>query len=351
MTKPILETQELTIGYPSRRQQPNIVARGLSLSLFPGEVVCLMGPNGAGKSTLLRTLSRLQPPLAGTIRIDNRELISLSPFELAKSISIVLTERVNVGQLSGFALVALGRYPYTDWTGRLSQEDRAVIHWAIDTVGATEFAERNVNELSDGERQKVMIARALAQQPHAIILDEPTAFLDLPRRVEMMSLLRQLARNTRTAILLSTHDLELSLRTVDKIWLLVPGEPVAEGAPEDLVLSGQLEKAFQSDGIEFDRQHGAFVLKSCLNRHITLKGNGFHSLWTRKALEREGFTVNASSQETSLQVQIEKAQDEPSWKLQVQHEVTRHASIYDLIVMLQKKTRHLDNNPITDKGV
>ena len=341
MIEPILETQDLTIGYLIRKQPPRVVARDISLSLFAEEVVCLIGPNGAGKSTLLRTLCRLQPSIAGKITIEQRNLTSLSSSEIAKCISIVLTEQVNVGQLSVFALVALGRYPYTDWTGTLSQEDRRVIHWALDAVGAIELSTRHVSELSDGERQKVMIARALAQQPHTIILDEPTAFLDLPRRVEMMSLLRRLARETGTAILLSTHDLELSLRTADRLWLLTPGNTIETGAPEDLVLSGKLAQTFQSDGIRFDPQHGSFVLMQEHNGHISLHGNGLCGLWTRKALEREGFAVNESHNKDSLaDVHVTDRQGTPSWTLQTANESTQHSSIHHLMLTLRNIRSH-----------
>ncbi len=337
MDTPVLITQNLTIGYTSRKQR-KIVSEELSLSLIPGEVVCLIGPNGAGKSTLLRTLTGLQPPLSGKVFIENRELSTLSPFELARSVSVVLTERLNVGILSVFALVALGRYPYTDWTGKLLPKDVETIKWAIKSVGAEDLTFRNFNELSDGERQKVMIARALAQQPHVIILDEPTAFLDLPRRVEMMSLLRQLSRDTGTAILLSTHDLELALRTADRIWLLPVGEKVQVGAPEDLVLSGALEHTFRNNGVKFDKHHGSFIITSHQNAHVTLQGEGFYALWTQKALEREGFQVNKHHHDSPIHVQVEAHNGRASWKLNIQNESTHHSTIYELITMLRKKT-------------
>jgi iron complex transport system ATP-binding protein len=339
MMASILETHHLTIGYTARQHDPTVVSRELSLSLIAGEVVCLIGPNGAGKSTLLWTITGLQPPLAGRVLIENRELATLPPSELARSVSVVLTERVNVGLLSVFALVALGRYPYTDWTGKLLAQDQEVIRWAIRAVGAQELAFRNVSELSDGERQKVMIARALAQQPHVMILDEPTAFLDLPRRVEMMRLLRQLSRDTGTAILLSTHDLELALRTADRIWLLASGGHIQVGAPEDLVLSDALENAFRNDGVEFDKRHGSFTITRPLNDHVTLRGSGFHAIWTQKALEREGFLVNKRSHESPIQVHIEDQNGAASWNLRIYNETTRHATIYELLMSLRKRFR------------
>lgn len=343
MNSSILTTQHLSIGYTSHKHKQKIISEDMSLSLLMGEVVCLIGPNGAGKSTLLRTLSGLQPPLLGTVCINNQELATLTSFELARSISIVLTERVNVGMLSVFALVALGRYPYTDWTGRLLPKDIEVINWAIKSVGGENLVFRNISELSDGERQKVIIARALAQQPHVIILDEPTAFLDLPRRVEMMSLLRRLSRDTGTAILLSTHDLDLALRTADRIWLLPAGEPIQVGAPEDLVLSGALEQAFKNDEVEFDKQHGSFTITRKLNEHITLYGDGFHALWTQKALEREGFLVNKQSHDSPIHVHIEDQNGTTSWNLRIQNESTTHPTIYELLMMLRTKLPRHDS--------
>ena len=339
MQNPVLETCNLTIGYILRKHARKVVSEKMSLSLIPGEVVCLIGPNGAGKSTLLRTLTGLQPPLEGKVFIDGKVLPSLTPFELARNISIVLTERVNVGILSVFALVSLGRYPYTDWMGRLLPKDIEIVNRAIRSVGAEDLVSRHVTELSDGERQKVMIARALAQQPHVMILDEPTAFLDLPRRVEMMSLLRQLSRDTGTAILLSTHDLELALRTADRIWLLPVGEKIQIGAPEDLVLSGALEQTFKNDGVEFDKQHGSFIISRTLHGHVTLPGQGFHELWTRKALEREGFLVNTDPHDTLAEVTIDKQNGTPSWHLTFHEESTTHSTIYDLVMTLRKHVK------------
>ena len=337
VSEAILETQNVTIGYLLRKQKPKIVAQELSLSLFAGEVVCLIGPNGSGKSTLLRTLSNLQPPLAGEIFLEHHPLTSLSAPELAKRLSIVLTDRLHLGQFQVATLVALGRYPYTDWSGKLSREDLDVVYWALDAVGAGALAHRDISELSDGEQQKVMIARALAQQPHAILLDEPTAFLDLPRRVEIMSLLRRLARRTGTAILLSTHDLELSLRTADRIWLLTPNRPIETGAPEDLVLSGKLAQAFQSDGVEFDQQHGTFTLSRHPNAHVRLHGNGLFGHWTRRALEREGFAVNATSEDCPIHIHTEIQNERRAWRLQIDGKSSCHSTIYELLLTLRSQ--------------
>ncbi|MEP7291461.1 MAG: ABC transporter ATP-binding protein, partial [Chloroflexota bacterium] len=175
--QPILQTDDLAIGYGGRA--PQIVAEGLDLTLRPGELVCLIGANGAGKSTLIRTLAGMQAPLSGGVRLMGNDVHKLPANQLAQRLSVVLTERINPGLLTARTLVALGRHPYTDWAGRLTARDEAIVREAIAAVGATALAERQIGELSDGERQKIMIARALAQQPALMILDEPTAFLDL----------------------------------------------------------------------------------------------------------------------------------------------------------------------------
>src|SRR5207344_383202 len=171
--------------------------------------------------------------------------------DLARRVGVVLTERVVVESLSVRRIVELGRYPHSGWFGRIAERDRRVVEWAIDAVGVRHLAERDFSRLSDGERQRVLIARALAQEPVLLVLDEPTAFLDVPSRVELMGLLRQLTREGRLAVVLSTHDLELALRTADLIWLLLPGGDVITGAPEDVMVSGAISMAFEGRQIRF----------------------------------------------------------------------------------------------------
>jgi iron complex transport system ATP-binding protein len=288
----VLETHDLAIGYAGPRQPPVVVAENLNLTLGAGELVCLLGPNGAGKSTLMRTIAGMQKPLGGRVTLCGDDIAALRPRQLAARLSVVLTDRPNVGLLNGYALVALGRHPYTDWTGRLSRYDEAVIRWAVDAVGARDLAERPVMALSDGQRQKFMIARALAQESELILLDEPTAFLDLPRRAEMMRLLRHLAAETGRAILLSTHDLDLALRSADTLWLLADGR-MHVGTPEDLVISGAFEAAFQSEGVTFDRSTGAFSVEREHGRAVLVRGHGIPHTWTRRALKRAGYTLEA----------------------------------------------------------
>lgn len=287
---PVLRAENLAIGYRLSRRGQRVVADGLEVEIHAGEMVCLLGPNGAGKSTLMRTLAGLQPALAGRVWLDGRPLDNLSPAQRARLLSIVLTDRVEVGNLSAFGLVSLGRHPYTRWSGSLSAEDLAAVRRALDAVGAVPLAHRPLLELSDGERQKVMIARALAQEPQLMLLDEPTAYLDLPRRVEIMQILRRLARTEGCTILLSTHDLDLALRSADQIWLLHEGE-LATGMPEELVLQGRFAAAFAAEGITFDMLSGSFQVGGPAGAPLFVAGAGPETVWSKRALARAGYEL------------------------------------------------------------
>jgi iron complex transport system ATP-binding protein len=329
---PVLETTGLAIGYKPSRQPAKVVLSDISVELKAGELVCLIGPNGAGKSTLMRTLAGIQPPLAGTVTLMGDDLQTLKPRQLAQRLSVVLTERVDTGMLSAHALVALGRHPYTDWSGALTSDDEAVVQWAIESVGAAHLVGRSVSELSDGERQKIMIARALAQEPAVMLLDEPTAYLDLPRRAEIMQVLRKLARDAGRAVLLSTHDLDLALRSADRIWLLPAGGPLHTGAPEDLVLNGAFEAAFQGEGVEFDLYTGSFRVNSPPAGEIQLTGDGIAAVWTKRALERAGFCVSHHNTGASIGVEVL----EPSrWRLTINTTTCELTSIDALIAALK----------------
>jgi iron complex transport system ATP-binding protein len=325
LSRTVLQTHHLSIGYPKFT-----VAQDIDVLLYAGELVCLIGPNGAGKSTLMRTLAGMQSPLAGYTTLLNDDVHKLDARELARRLSIVLTDRIDVGLLSGYALVALGRHPYTDWTGQLSPHDEAVVRWAVEAVGASDLAPRNVNELSDGERQKLMIARALAQEPAVMLLDEPTAYLDLPRRVEIMLLLRELARKTSRAILLSTHDLDLALRNADRIWLMPKGGDLQVGAPEDLVLSGAFEKAFASEGVQFDKRTGSFKPQVETSKTIAVEGEGVRYIWTVRALERIGYALDNA---VNCRIMV----TDSSWILQDDGSRTRHESLERLVMALSDR--------------
>ena len=207
-----ITTNRLTVGYRGHR-----VVEDISLSLPCGRLVCLLGPNGAGKSTLLRTLCGFQPPIAGTVTISGSDITTMSAAEVARLVSVVLTDRPLTPSLTAAEMVGMGRAPYTGFWGRLSDEDRRLVSEAMQTVGIAPLATRRMGRLSDGERQKVMIAKALAQHTPVIVLDEPTAFLDYPSKVAVMKTLARLAHDEGKTILMSTHDLELAAQQGDEL--------------------------------------------------------------------------------------------------------------------------------------
>ncbi len=303
---PALRTRDLAVGYRSRREHRAVLER-VSLSVERGELICLLGPNGIGKSTLMRTLGRMQPALWGTVELGGTPLQSLSASDLARRLGVVLTERVIVESLRARQIVELGRYPHSGWLGGLARRDHEIVAWALDAVGATHLAERDFAQISDGERQRVMVARALAQQPVLLMLDEPTAFLDVPSRVELMGLLRRLTREHALAVVISTHDLELALRTADVVWLLLPGGEVVTGAPEDVMLSGAVALAFEGRQIRFDPAARTFRWLTGERGGAALSGQGLRGEMARAVLEREGYSVVSGGERASLSVRIDDA--------------------------------------------
>lgn len=231
----------LSIGYHSRNNE-RIVASGVNAALYRGSLTCLLGPNGVGKSTLLRTLAGFQPPLEGGILLAGRRLDEYSARELAQTIGVVLTEKPDVGMMTAEELIALGRSPYTDFWGRLTRQDREAVEEALVMVGIETLAKRQVSTLSDGERHKVMIAKALAQQTDIIFLDEPTAFLDYPSKVDVLRLLHKICHEADKAVFLSTHDLELTLKVADTLWLMTRDEGILTGTPRQMEAAGALKR-------------------------------------------------------------------------------------------------------------
>ncbi|WP_018353039.1 ATP-binding cassette domain-containing protein [Longispora albida] len=248
----------LAVGY-KRRGRATTVLSGLDAAARRGELTVLLGPNGTGKSTLLRTLAGLQPALGGEQVLDGEDLTTLSDVDRARRMAVVLTDRVDPGLLTARELAGLGRHPHTGFTGALTEADHAVVSWALEAVGAGHLTNRQAAELSDGERQRVLTARALAQEPGLILLDEPSAFLDAPSRVALTGLLRRLARDRDLAVLVSSHDLELALRTADHVWLVDRDGQMHSGTPEELAVGGQIAATFDTDDLVFDPASGTFV--------------------------------------------------------------------------------------------
>jgi iron complex transport system ATP-binding protein len=328
-----LATRGLSIGY-QQGTAARCIAKDLNVSLEAGEFVCLLGPNGVGKSTLIRTLAGMQSPLSGQVQIAGSNFQDIPPRERARLVSVVLTETAPIGMMDAYTMVSLGRHPYSGRFGSLSVEDRERIEWSFDAVGARDLAQRQVAELSDGERQKVSIARALAQETKVMLLDEPTAFLDLPRRVELMSILRNLAHKEKLALLLSTHDLDLALRFADRFWVLTPVGQLIQGYPEAIAMSGDFAKVFASENLDWDASVGSFRAHPtpCLNAKVS--GNGAAALWTKRALERLGFGTTEGHSKAAFSIAV---QGQALW--QVEHDGTTQDfdSITELINWIQSQ--------------
>ena len=272
MNNETIQLRDLSIGYQTKHSVKTVAA-GINGAIRSGELTCLLGANGVGKSTLLRTLAAFQPQISGEIFISRneeggtrKEITSFTDKDLSKVIGVVLTEKPDVRNMSVRELVSLGRSPYTGFWGTYTDEDLRIVDEAIEMVGITDLIRRPVHTLSDGERQKVMIAKALAQQTPVIFLDEPTAFLDYPSKVEVLQLLRRISRDAEKTIFLSTHDVELALQLADTIWLMRKQElgdrsqetgvkgPVTIGSPEALAASGDLGSFIERQNIIFDKE-------------------------------------------------------------------------------------------------
>lgn len=247
----VLYTKDLSIGYSQKKQQ-KIIANDINLAIQKGRFVALLGKNGIGKSTLLRTLSKVQKPLGGSIELNQKSLIKYADKELATLLSLVLTERLPESQLTVIELVALGRQPYTNWIDKLSKTDLQKIIWAMEQTEVAHLKDHRFYELSDGQLQRVLIARALAQDTEIIILDEPTAHLDMHHTFKVFNLLKRLVDNTNKTIIISTHQVNLALELADEL-ILMNEESVQSGTTEKLIEENILSTLFPKEIINFNK--------------------------------------------------------------------------------------------------
>lgn len=339
--KPVIEAKELSIGYSLKGGKKKVIHDKLSLRLYAGEVTCLLGLNGAGKSTLLRTLCGFQQPLSGTVYLKEKPLNTFSQVDFSLAVGVVLTEKTNAGGITAYELVSLGRHPHTGFFGRLKAIDRAVIEESLDAVGISHKATNRLAELSDGEKQKVMIAKALAQQCPIILLDEPTAFLDVTSRIETMVLLHKLAVEQNKAVLLSTHDMDMAIQMGDSFWLLDKNKPIACGTPEDLILSGVFGSFFEKEGIVFDASTGKLNTEIPA-RAVGVEGDFTTSYWVGNALVRNGFRPAEVKKEN-----ITIFCDSPS-RMRILFPSGKEETadrVLDVIRILKKETENGWNNP------
>ncbi|MDR1793454.1 MAG: ABC transporter ATP-binding protein [Bacteroidales bacterium] len=286
----MLETVHLSIGYGKKCLQKEI-----NLSAKSGDLICLIGPNGCGKSTFLKTLSAIIPPMEGKIFIDKKDISKLNHSQMADLLSIVLTDAIEVENMSVFELVSLGRFPHTNWFGKLSQNDKQKIDEAIEQVNLTHKKDALLCEISDGEKQRAVIAKALTQDTPLVLLDEPTAHLDISNRMEIMMLLRRLSVNTCKTFILSTHELEMAMQIADYIWIM-DKTGVQTGIPEDLMMRGKIQSLFDSKSLFFDNQSGQFKIKPLMgNLEVNICGDNEKIIWLKRAFERCGIKVSENA--------------------------------------------------------
>jgi iron complex transport system ATP-binding protein len=256
--KNILSTINLSIGYRNKNAKVTI-AENLNLNLVSGKLISLIGANGIGKSTLLRTITGIQRPLSGKVLLSDKDITTFKPLELAQNLSVVLTEKLPPSNLSVFELVALGRQPYTNWIGTLTPEDVTKVNEALELTQITHLSRKKHFEISDGQLQKVLIARALAQDTPLIILDEPTTHLDLLHKVSLFKLLKKLTQETQKCILFSTHDIDLAIQLSDEMIIMTP-DLFVQDEPCNLISKGSFTTLFKDEHIVFDAEKGKFVI-------------------------------------------------------------------------------------------
>lgn len=256
---PILKIEALQPGYRTPKGMVK-VSGVIDLEIFPGELVAVVGPNGVGKSTLLRTIAGVQPALSGNILLNNQPLHMYRPKALAENLSIVLTERIPSGNLTAAELIALGRQPYTNWIGSLSEEDKEIIESILEKLDLTALRNRPCYEMSDGQLQRVMIGRALAQDTPLIVLDEPTSHLDIYHKAYIFKLLRTIAHDTSKTVLFSSHEIDLAIQLCDKV-LVLQKDHSDFGDPCTLIDKGSFMSLFPSDLIRFDKGTGTYKIE------------------------------------------------------------------------------------------
>lgn len=331
MPKNVIYTHNLNLGYKQGKKEKSLLS-DLKLNMREGELVALIGENGSGKSTLLKTLSGQLPALNGKVEFFGKDIKLYSKHELASKLSFIGTEWPVVANMTIFQLVAMARYPYTNYFNKLNKKDLEIVEEAIHDVGLSAIKNSLITQISDGEKQRAMIAHSLAQDTPVIFLDEPTAFLDLSNKFEIVHLLFKLCRYKKKSILLSIHDIHIALDEADKIWLIDHGK-MRVGAPEDLVLQNSIEQTFHSENVRFNYRSGLFYVKRKSKANICLKGEGRVYNWTKRALLRNEFTVNCNNQDNSVVVE---AKSENQWKIKRENDEILCNSIYDLSFNLQQ---------------
>ena len=327
----ILSFENLEIGFVSGRYR-HILLPPVNGSAKAGELIAVIGKNGIGKSTFLRTITGLQPLISGDLKLEGKSIIEYSRAKLAEKVGYISTEIVKVSNMRVYDLVSLGRYPYTNWLGRISDADDKIITGAIVKTGMSGFSNRPVTELSDGERQKAMIAMILAQDTNLMVMDEPTAFLDISSKFEILHLMHELTRNRNKTIVFSTHDLSAAVNQADKIWLLKE-QGMLEGAPEDLMLEGSFNALFDESKVRFNSSDGTFTIRNDAKGKVFVSGGEGKKYWTEKAIIRAGYSV--TDQKSAIEVET-PSQNNAKWKCRTPESVQEFNTIYEMIAWIRE---------------
>jgi len=338
VNKSFFRTENLQLGYNISKNK-NYILDNINLEASKNELVCLIGKNGSGKSTLLKSFAQIHDIYNGNIFIENHNIKNIGLKYKAKKISFVTTEIINVTNLKVKDLVMLGRFPHTNWIGKTEIKDKDEIYNSLEKVGMLAFANKFVNELSDGERQRVMIARSLAQDTDIILLDEPTAFLDLNNKYQLIKLLHNLAKEKNKLIIFSTHDLNIVLKLVDKVWLIIDNK-IISGSPEDIVLNNYLVDIFKNSELKFDYAKMDFDFEFAKKYSIDLinkTDSEIHNNLTIKALERINFFVDKKNDSKII---ILNQNNIYKWILKKQSSEIEFDNIYKLIQHLSLILNH-----------
>lgn len=282
----IIQTKELAVGYGGRT-----VVGDINLDALKGQFICLLGPNGSGKSTIIRSLAGLLTPVGGSVYLKGQQLYRIAPKDLSKMMAVVLTERLSLGLTKVFDIAAMGRYPYTDFFGRLSEEDSQKTWEALRLVNAHNLAKRYFNELSDGEKQKVLIARALVQEPEVIILDEPTSHLDVKHRLEVMTILRHLTKEKGITVILSLHEVDIALKSCELALLVKNGKILACGPPEEILSEDMVSELYDIDSANFSSCLGGIELRNSGGARSFVLGGAGSGAPLYRLLNKYGFSI------------------------------------------------------------
>jgi iron complex transport system ATP-binding protein len=323
----ILTLDSLLIGYGSGREA-NMLLPHLSMSVTKGELIALIGQNGIGKSTLLRTITGLQQPVSGRVVLNGRDLAEFNRYDLAAIIGYISTEPVRVSNMRVSDLVSLGRYPHTNWTGKLGKNDLEKINEAIEKVGLEKLTGRFINELSDGERQRAMVARVLAQDAEILVMDEPTAFLDIRSKYEIIHLLHDLSRTRGKTIIFSTHDLLTAISESDKVWLALK-DSFTEGAPEDLILNGSFNRLFDESVVRFSPSDASFSFSRKMRGKVCIEASGIDRYWTEKAANRAGFEILGD--QSGIKIRVTVDDEGKKWLVYKESSVIEFDTVYKMV--------------------